>query len=83
MKLSDLINKDDIALFDVCLTVLGKREFKRIKSLALNAAAESARDAPDIKKANLARRAINNVFISALRDRGVTNWRIYIKQKEF
>lgn len=79
MKLSDVINKDDRALFDVCLKVLGKSEFKRVKALALNAAAESARDAPDIKKVNIARRAINNVLISALKEKGVTNWRKLIK----
>lgn len=77
MKLNDILNKDDRALLEVCVRVLGD-QFGEVKKDALQKAADAARDAPDIRKVNLAMRAINSAFIEALKARGVTNWRQYL-----
>ncbi|AUR95308.1 hypothetical protein NVP1205O_33 [Vibrio phage 1.205.O._10N.222.51.A7] len=74
MKLNDILNKDDRALFGVCSRVYGA-DFAAIKKEALQAAADAARSAPEVKKVNLARRAINIVLIEALKRRGVNSWR--------
>lgn len=78
MKLNDILNKDDRALLGVCVRILGD-QFNQVKKDAIQKAADAARDAPEMKKVNLARRAINSAFIEALKARGVTNWRQYLE----
>ena len=78
MKLNDVLNKDDRALLGVCVRMLGG-EFAQVKANALKAAANAARNEPEMKKVNIARRAFNNTLISALKEKGVTNWRQYLE----
>ncbi|EKZ9178165.1 hypothetical protein RFA54_001620 [Vibrio vulnificus] len=80
MKLKDILNRDDQDLFRVCERVLGKASFIPVKKKALQAAADAARNEPDMKKVNAARRAINTVLIAELKEKGVTNWRELIRK---
>lgn len=80
MKLKDILNRDDQDLFRVCERILGKNNFIPVKKKALQAAADAARNEPDMKKVNVARRAINTVLIAELKEKGVTNWRELIRK---
>ncbi|MCJ0804049.1 hypothetical protein [Vibrio vulnificus] len=80
MKLKDILNRDDQDLFHVCQRVFGKVGFIPVKQKALQAAADAARNEPDMKKINAARRAINSVLIAELKIKGVTNWRKLIRK---
>ncbi|MBF4433219.1 hypothetical protein ERJ77_01655 [Vibrio anguillarum] len=75
MKLSEILNKDDKALFSVCLKVLGETEFNKVKAKAIAAALHCAKDSSELKKVNIARRAINSVLTAELKRKGITNWR--------
>ncbi|AOT26267.1 hypothetical protein [Vibrio anguillarum] len=75
MRLSEILNKDDKALFSVCLKVLGESEFNKVKAKAIEAALYCAKDSPELKKVNIARRAINSVMVIKLKRKGITNWR--------
>lgn len=37
---------------------------------------------PELKKVNAARRAINQTFLSALKEAGIENWRELVKQRK-
>ncbi|URM11946.1 hypothetical protein KLK36_07330 [Vibrio anguillarum] len=50
MRLSEILNKDDKALFSVCLKVLGESEFNKVKAKAIEAALYCAKDSPELKK---------------------------------
>lgn len=81
MKLSDLLNKDDKAYLEVCKKVLGP-SYRQIYDDALNAAGEAGRSVGAMQKINVARRAFNLVFLGALKENGVTNWRKFEEEQE-
>nr|WP_233275495.1 hypothetical protein [Vibrio cholerae] len=37
---------------------------------------------PELKKVNAARRAMNQTFLSALKEAGIENWRELVKQQK-
>lgn len=79
MKLYEILNKEDKELFRVAKMVLGPREFKAVKSIAIERAIRDIQGKEEIRKANIVRRTINSVLIIELKKKGVTHWRELIR----
>ncbi|ENM3784675.1 hypothetical protein V9N53_001966 [Vibrio cholerae] len=82
MKLTEILNKADWAMINICMDVLTPPKFKQVKAQAMEKAALAASLEPELKKVNAARRAINQTFLSALKEAGIENWRELVKQQK-
>ncbi|EGR0073179.1 hypothetical protein FR275_00445 [Vibrio cholerae] len=82
MKLTEILNKDDWAMINICMDVLTPTKFKQVKAQAMEKAALAASFEPELKKVNAARRAINQTFLSALKEAGIENWRELVKKQK-
>ncbi|EGQ8014105.1 hypothetical protein HFM15_002391 [Vibrio cholerae] len=82
MKLTEILNKDDWAMINICMDVLTPTKFKQVKAQAMEKAALAASFEPELKKVNAARRAMNQTFLSALKEAGIENWRELVKQQK-
>ncbi|EGR2141048.1 hypothetical protein D0810_15020 [Vibrio cholerae] len=82
MKLTEILNKDDWAMINICMDVLTATKFKQVKAQAMEKAALAASFEPELKKVNAARRAINQTFLSALKEAGIENWRELVRQQK-
>ncbi|EOX4278463.1 hypothetical protein ACPF34_001490 [Vibrio cholerae] len=82
MKLTEILNKDDWAMINCCIDALTPTKFKQVKTQAMEKAALAASREPELKKVNAARRAINQTFLSALKEVGIENWRELVKQQK-
>lgn len=82
MKLTEILNKDDWAMINCSMDVLSPTKFKHVKAQAMEKAALAASLEPELKKVNAARRAINQTFLSALKEAGIENWRELVKQRK-